>query len=260
MKDTGIKKASDLENFGHKEYIEVDSCGWHLKPDAPPTVKKEFEEYMNYINQGKKEIYFGQKYDSKKRFISYWHQINEVRKLDTKSILVIGVGNKFLSNYLLKRNYKVTTLDHNITLEPDLMASVLGIPLTNNAFATVACYEVLEHMPFEQFKTSLREINRVCEKYALISLPDKSELLSVYFNVPILGEIKKSLNIILPNFLKSEATDPDYVRGHYWSIGKKGYSLKKVKNEIKKSGFKIKRTFRPFFVFRHRFFILEKVG
>ena len=44
--------------------------------------------------------YFDTNYDNKERFISYWHQINEILSIDSKKIIEIGKGNGFVSNYL----------------------------------------------------------------------------------------------------------------------------------------------------------------
>lgn len=55
-------------------------------------------------------------------------------------------------------------------------------------------------MPFEKFKLALEEINRVSEKYALISLPDKNKLYFSHLRLPIPGEIKKNIEISLPEF------------------------------------------------------------
>ena len=40
--------------------------------------------------------YFNEFYDSKERWISYWHQINEIIKLNPKKVLEIGIGNGFV--------------------------------------------------------------------------------------------------------------------------------------------------------------------
>jgi len=45
---------------------------------------------------------------------------------------------------------------------------------------------------------------------------------------------------------------------HYWEIGKAGYSLNKIINEIQKTGFKVEKTYRIFENPYHRFFILKK--
>jgi hypothetical protein len=41
-------------------------------------------------------------YDTKGRFISYWHQIDEIFKLSPENVLEIGIGNRFVSDYLKK--------------------------------------------------------------------------------------------------------------------------------------------------------------
>ena len=41
---------------------------------------------------------------------------------------------------------------------------------------------------------------------------------------------------------------------HYREIGKAGYPLSKIINEIQKAGFRIEKTYRTY----HRFFILRK--
>ena len=259
MGDSKIEKTKDLRNFEHKEYIEVDSTGWHLKPNAPENVKKRFREYMEHIDKGKRDVYFGKNYDSKRRFLSYWHQIEEARKIKPESSLEIGVGNKFTSDYLKKRDFNITTLDHNPHLKPDTVGSVLNIPFKRNAFELVMCYEVLEHMPFDKFRTALGEIKRVSKKYALISLPEKNKIYFLNLRLPILGKIEKQIEISLPEFLKSEVSEPDYVRGHYWEIGKKDHSLEEIKRVIREVGFSIKKTYTPIENPKHRFFVLKNV-
>jgi len=45
---------------------------------------------------------------------------------------------------------------------------------------------------------------------------------------------------------------------HYWEIGKAGYPLNRIINEIQRAGFKIEETYRIFENPYHRFFILKK--
>lgn len=46
---------------------------------------------------------------------------------------------------------------------------------------------------------------------------------------------------------------------HYWEIGKVGYSLKTVINDIREVGFEVEKTYRVFENQYHRFFILKRV-
>ena len=50
--------------------------------------------------------HYKKRYDSKGRFISYWHQASQIMELGVGSILEIGVGNSFLSNYLRKYGFR----------------------------------------------------------------------------------------------------------------------------------------------------------
>jgi 2-polyprenyl-3-methyl-5-hydroxy-6-metoxy-1,4-benzoquinol methylase len=99
--------------------------------------------------QVKSNHYFNKSYDSKERFISYWHQVNEIVRLEPDSVLEIGIGNGFVSKYLKEREVNITTLDFDPNLNPDKVGSVLDIPFEDIFFEVVACYEVLEHLPFE---------------------------------------------------------------------------------------------------------------
>ena len=92
--------------------------------------------------------YLDRSYDSKECFISYWHQINEVLSLNPKEALEIGVGNSFVHKYLKERRIKIKTLDVDKSLNPDVAGSVLKIPFADKSFDVVACYEVIEHLPY----------------------------------------------------------------------------------------------------------------
>ena len=67
--------------------------------------------------------YFDKSYDTKERFIGYWHQIQEVLVLKPKEALEIGIGNGFACKYLKHTGSKVTTLD----IDKRAISSVKGI-------------------------------------------------------------------------------------------------------------------------------------
>lgn len=197
--------------------------------------------------------YFNEFYDSKKRWISYWHQINEIIKLNPKRVLEIGIGNSFVSKYLKERKLNIVTLDIDSRLNPDVVGSVLNIPLKDNSFDVVACYEVLEHLPYENFSRALSEIFRVSNSYAILSLPDVSRVYRLYVHIPKMGVFKRL--IPLPR-IKSPIHKFD--GEHYWEIGKAGYPLNRIIKDIQKAGFKIEKTYRIFENPNHRFFIARK--
>jgi len=197
--------------------------------------------------------YFNKYYDSKERFISYWHQINEIIKLNSKKALEIGIGNAFVCKYLKERGIKITTLDIDKKLKPDKVGSVLAIPFEDNFFDVVLCCEVLEHLPYENFHKALLELYRISQKYVILSLPDVNRAYRINIQIPKLGEIKQFIKI--PRLKKPiHKFDGE----HYWEIGSKNYPLNRIYKEIKKIGFIIKKDYRIFEHPYHHFFILKK--
>lgn len=198
--------------------------------------------------------YFNESYDTKERFISYWHQINEIISLKPKKVLEVGVGNGFVRRYLRDKGIDVTTLDITYELQPDVSASVLAIPFASELFYVVACYEVLEHLPYSNFEKALREIYRVSKKHVILSLPDVTTVYRFNIELPRMKPIKKLISHPFPR-----PTDHEFGGQHYWEIGKTGYALNKIKTDIVRSGFDIIKTYRVFEFYYHRFFLLKKV-
>lgn len=192
-------------------------------------------------------------YDTKERFCSYWHQIEEIVSHSPKTILEIGVGNGFVSSYLKQRGFSIVTSDIDKKLNPSVAASVLDIPFSDETFEIVACYEVLEHLPYKYFRKALAETFRISSSRVLLSLPDANRVYRVCIQIPKLGLFKKLIQI--PRFKKVV----NYFDGqHYWEIGKAGYSLNTIINVLSKVGFKIEKTYRVFEIPYHRFFVLKK--
>ena len=196
--------------------------------------------------------YFNADYDSKERFISYWHQINEIITLTPSSIFEIGIGSGLVATYLKQRGYNVTTMDIDKGLNPDQVGSVLSIPFYDDAFEVIACFEVLEHLPFEDLAEALGEIYRVSSEYAVLSLPDSTKAYRLNIQIPKIGEFKRL--VLLPRLRLLKQT---FDGQHCWEIGY-DYSLRKVTEEMRVAGFEIAKTYRVFEIPYHRFFVLRK--
>ncbi len=196
--------------------------------------------------------YFTNEYDQKVRFCSYWHQISEIISAEPSSVLEIGVGNRFVSNYLSERGVNITSLDIDKKLFPDILGSVNFLPFIDSSFEVVSCCEVLEHIPYDYFSSSLLELFRITRRYAIISLPDASNYIRLDIKMVYI-DIKKL--IYLPSRKKSVH---QFKGEHYWEVGKYGYSLKRIVRDIQKIGFTIAKTYRVFEHPYHRFFVLEK--
>lgn len=195
--------------------------------------------------------YSFEKYIYSSRWMSYWYQIMEVLRLNPKNVLEIGVGNNIASTYLKNSGLELKTLDIDEKLNPDVVASVLGMPFRDNCFDVVLCAEVLEHLPFEDFPRALKEIKRVSRKHVVLSLPQWGWTFYLGFKMPLFKKVKIFFKI--PWFLRHKFNGE-----HYWEIGKRGYPWSKIKKSILDSGFQIMKDYitpeSPY----HHFFILRK--
>jgi SAM-dependent methyltransferase len=196
--------------------------------------------------------YYGN-YDTKERFFSYWHQIQEIIECKSKTVLEIGIGNGFVSEYLRQKGYDITTSDLDAVLHPNVISTVLDMPFSERAFDVVACFEVLEHLPFEEFESAITEICRISRSYILLSIPDSTRAYRFCLQLPKIREFRK---LICPPTLKKPIHNFD--GEHYWEIGKAGYSLNTILKVIGKVGLKLRKTYRIFENPYHRFFILTK--
>lgn len=192
------------------------------------------------------------KYITKKRWISYWHQIDEVISLSPDSVLEIGVGAGVFKNMMGSFGINIKTVDIDPDLKPDCVASVLDLPFEENEFDVVAAFQVLEHMPYEKFPMILSEMKRVAAHHIVISLPDAEIFWRYSFYIPKVGE--KSLYIKRPTL---GPVEHKFNGQHYWEISRKGYPLSRIINEFKSQGLELIKTYRVPENMKHRFFVLS---
>lgn len=202
------------------------------------------------VEQSHYEFY---KYMHLPRWISIWHQLNEVLKLKPKNVLEIGVGTGIFKNSAICFDVHVETLDIDPALNPDHVASVFEMPFADRTFDVVCAFQMLEHLPFEQSLQALSEMSRVAKKAVIISLPDATKSWPISIHIPKFGLLKISINpprITLPKH--------KFDGEHYWEINKSGYSLKHVQSELEKiMGRPTDHTFRVHEHSYHRFFIFK---
>lgn len=193
------------------------------------------------------------KYVQPERWASYWHQLNEVLKLEPESVLEIGVGGKVIGNYL-KNNTKIiySSLDLAEELQPDAIGSIENMPFKNKSFDLVCAFEVLEHLPFDRFPGVLSELNRVSRKWVVISLPHWGRHFAIDIRLPLIKRIKAQIKFsIMP-------PQHNFNGEHHWEIGKRNYPLKLIKEKIKAANFDIIKDYIAFDSPYHHFFVLKK--
>ncbi|MFA4833285.1 MAG: methyltransferase domain-containing protein [Patescibacteria group bacterium] len=201
--------------------------------------------------QVNKDHYSFIKYNQPDTWMNFWYQVFYVLSLKPKTVLEIGPGNKTVTEALKKNNVQVTTIDIDSSLNPDIVASVAELPFQEKSFDLVLCCEVLEHLPYDLFKDSLKEIKRVCRHQAVLCLPNAGIVFSFCFKLPLI----KSKNIFfkVPFFWRKHVFNGQ----HYWETGKKSYSISRIKKDIISVGFDIIKTAVHPDDPAHYFFILK---
>lgn len=201
-----------------------------------------------------KEHYDFNKYVDIPRWNSYYHQINEVAKCKWETVLLIWVGDWIVVDVLKKIWKDVTTFDFDKNLNPDIVGDVTKIDeIVTKKYDIVVCCQVLEHIPFEMFESTIKRIRNITNEKILLSLPNRNIWLKFY--APRIWDIK----IRIMRFWKNSWDfNKDWWWEHYREIDAKPIrNQKKIKKIIKKY-FNIDTFFVPFNNTYHMFFILWK--
>lgn len=178
----------------------------------------------------------------------------EVNKTSPAKVLEIGPGPGIVAEILRRMKVKVTTLDIDPKLNPNICADVTMLPFADKSFDTVLAAEILEHIPFNEVPKALKELSRVARKAIVITLPHFSNFApSVALKLfPYVPRFSKVFPISFPIKHKFDGQ-------HYWEIGKSGFSLSTVRQMlIDSTGMKLTRDYlieeNPF----HHVFVLKR--
>lgn len=200
-----------------------------------------------------KKHYNFSKYCHTERFVSYWHQLDEITRLNPDSVLEVGVGDKVIANYLKSNtDIKYSSLDIAEDLNPDIVANIENMDLPDNSFDIVCAFEVLEHLPFEKFSKVLTEMGRVSKKYVLLSLPHWGRHFSLEIRMPFIKKIRWQFKLNL------FPIKHNFNGEHYWEIGKAGYQMSTINKSIKQSNLELVKDYISFGSPYHHFFVLKK--
>ncbi len=209
---------------------------------------------MSYKKQVDKEHYSFEKYFFPGRWMSYWYQTKEIsQRKDILTVLDVGPGTTFLKDVLRvhRPDIAYTTVDVAEDVLPDVIGSVTKLPFADNSFDAVCTFQVLEHIAFSDFEIALKEMKRVSKKYVFISLPHFGPSFEFWFKIPFIKRIKLSFKV---PFRKNHV----FGGQHYWEIGKRGYSPRKIRQILQKY-FNIVSEYVPFENQYHHFYIMEKI-
>ena len=182
--------------------------------------------------------------------MSYHTQLAEIMRVEPKSVLEIGVGDRVVGSYL-KNNTSIayTSADIADDVGADVIAPVTKLPFPDKSFDISCAFEVLEHLPFDRFQPAFSELARVARSHVLISLPHFGPMLSLALKIPFLPRVRLAYKIPYPK-------EHVFNGQHYWEIGKRRYPVSRIRAELEKHG-EIVRDFAPFESPYHHFFVVK---
>lgn len=206
-----------------------------------------------------KSHYFKDKYLSLHRFISYFYQIDAIRRAKPTKVLFIGVGDGVVSNFLKKHPvFEVVTFDIDPQLSPDVVGDIRKLPFADGQFDLVCAFEVIEHLPFEGAKRAIAEIARVTSHRALISVPHRRSGFEFVFRFPFARSLVRSSYVRVAVLFPVKFPGHAISTQHYWEVDGKTTKLATVRGAFRKH-FSICSEKTPVLDSYLRFFSLELV-
>lgn len=206
-----------------------------------------------------KEVYFSDDYFDKYQLFSLSEQISLVyhysKLIQAPSILEVGKGNGFVSDFFKKANFAFKTFDINKTLEPDLVGNILDLnEVVDFDVDIILCSEVLEHLDFELFEASLEQLSLTTSKYVIITLPEFKKFFG--FNLQL--RLPKFERFSIPLFLRFRA-NKELGSGHFWEIDYNENTSRSNVEKVMQKYFKILEKGRFHTTPYHNYYVLEKV-
>ena len=163
--------------------------------------------------------------------------ITKLRECCAKSVLDVGSGEGIASEMIRKNvTENIDMLDvsidnlkiaKNYNIKSNIICgSIYNLPFHDNAYDTIMCLEVLEHL--EEPEKALKEIKRVSRSYAIISVP-----YTLIFRIGNLFSLKNLSNFgeapdhkisfnkgTFERMLQMEFEHVEVTKKHFWLIGK----------------------------------------
>lgn len=207
---------------------------------------------MDYVKQVDSNHYEFNRYLTKERWISIWHQLDEVQKLKPDRVLEVGPGPGLFKVVARSVGINVETMDLDPDLKPDHVGSAMGMPFADGFYDVVCAFQMLEHLPYELSLQAFSEFVRVSRRYVVISLPDARIAWRYQIQIPLLGMY--SFLVPCPQI---KAQPHKFDGEHYWEINKQGYPLSRVIKDFSRYA-RLVNTYRVHENPYHRFFVFER--
>ncbi|MFX1517141.1 MAG: class I SAM-dependent methyltransferase [Promethearchaeota archaeon] len=215
--------------------------------------KENKDKKMNdfgYHVQVDKNHYSPKKYVTIQRWSTHYRVVKEVLNIGPNSILEIGPGNGLVTCILKKIGFNVKTLDFDSDLEPDYVIDIANNSLGNlgETFDLVIASQVLEHIRYSSFLKVMKNLSKMTNQ-VLLTLPDTNRRSKFLFLIT--NKFYFARKIVY--FKRAKHI---FEGQHYWEIGKKGYPLKRIKNDLMNCNWSIKKNYLNFENPYHRLLLL----
>ena len=128
----------------------------------------------------------------------YWHQAKLIEDYvpQASRLLEIGVGTKFLSNYLRSRGRDVITLDIDADKSPDYVDDASSFDYGALDVETVVAFEIFEHLPFPLFCRVIDRLSDCGVQRLVFSVPwCEKKLLRGQFKLPRMKPYRFSITL-----------------------------------------------------------------
>jgi len=226
------------------------------EPHSPIRLEKMLKSKT--LNRGK--------FLTENHFFSYYLQMKTIYELQVKTVLEIGPGENFIQMYMSTLGIKYDTMDVMADSNPTYLTSLaeLNTNEIKTNYEMVCAFQMLEHLPYEEFEANLNKMKNLSSKYVFISLPYSCNKFALGLNLQFgqKKKISKSLQLIFPTNKPNRRYREEYKHEfpwavHYFEIGREGFALKKVLSDIEKTGLRVIDTFHSQNAF-HYFILAEK--
>lgn len=192
----------------------------------------------------------------------YFFIIRAIIDKRPKRILEIGAGNEVIKNSVKKIVQEYKVMDVNQKLHPDIVGDVRE--LKKELFGEFDCIigaEILEHIPFDDVKKSLKHIYQYLQKggTALITVPhQRLYLLFLWWkdNIPHVLTLPPgftSPRAFYERFIKKSVWHDPH---HCWEVGDGMISLKDIESRFEEVGFVIEKCMKLLYA---DFWVLRKL-
>src|SRR5258706_3653958 len=182
--------------------------------------------------------HYDQSYYERRRLYSVAVQAEVLWSLRPASVIEVGPGRGvFAALFSQLSGARVVTMDIDPSLGPDVIGSVFEMPFGDGAFDAAACFQMLEHLPFDRFTPALVEMRRVAKIGLALSLPDCSLALTLRIGLrnPRKDGLVAAWTMQPSGWALRKLKKVPNSAGHYWEIGRRGTPLSVVRNAIVRS-------------------------